>query len=87
MKINRCLNKKSKRKYKPLRENTYKGLTNGVKNERKKSSNPRDFKRYKRATKKQKGIIIDEITTLTGYNRTYASYLLNRYDRVIRVSL
>lgn len=42
-------------------------------------------KRYKKATKKQKGIILDEFTALTGYNRTYASYLLNSYEKVIKL--
>lgn len=41
-------------------------------------------KRYKRATKKQKGIILDEFTALTGYNRTYASYLLKNCEKVIK---
>ncbi len=42
-------------------------------------------KRYKRATKKQKGIILDEFTALTGYNRTYASYLLSNCEKVIKL--
>jgi len=32
--------------------------------------------RYQRATKKQKRIMLDEFTALTGYHRTYASWLL-----------
>ncbi|WP_297212437.1 MULTISPECIES: hypothetical protein [Thermodesulfovibrio] len=39
-------------------------------------------KRYKRATKKQKGIILDEFTALTEYNRTYASYLLSNCEKL-----
>ncbi len=32
--------------------------------------------RYQKASKKQKGIMLDEFTALAGYNRSYASYLL-----------
>ncbi len=32
--------------------------------------------RYNKATKKQKGIMLDEFTAITGYNRSYASWLL-----------
>ncbi|MFW6149843.1 MAG: integrase catalytic domain-containing protein [Atribacterota bacterium] len=32
--------------------------------------------RYNRATKKEKGIILDEFTALTGYNRSYSSWIL-----------
>ncbi|MEJ5226930.1 hypothetical protein [Thermodesulfovibrio sp.] len=42
-------------------------------------------KRYKRATKRQKGIILDEFTALTEYNRTYSSYLLSKCEKVIKV--
>ncbi|NSW80543.1 MAG: transposase, partial [Chthonomonadetes bacterium] len=35
-------------------------------------------KRYRRASKKQKGQLLDEVTALTGYHRAYACYLLNR---------
>lgn len=31
-------------------------------------------KRYKKASKKQKGIILDELIALTGYNRSYACF-------------
>lgn len=43
-------------------------------------------KRYQRATKKQKGIILDEFIALSSYNRSYASYLLNNHGRQIRVN-
>ncbi|MEW6081436.1 MAG: hypothetical protein AB1576_06640 [Bacillota bacterium] len=33
-------------------------------------------KKYRRASKKEKGDILDSLVTLTGYNRAYASYLL-----------
>lgn len=42
--------------------------------------------RHRRATKKQKGIILDEFTALTGYNRSYASYLLNSHGKEVRVN-
>lgn len=42
--------------------------------------------RHRRAAKKQKGIILDEFTTLTGYNRSYASYLLNSHGKKVRVN-
>lgn len=32
--------------------------------------------RYNRATKKRKGLILDEFCALTGYNRSYASWIL-----------
>jgi len=40
----------------------------------------------KKATKKQKGIILDEFTALTGYNRAYASYLLITHGKTIKVA-
>jgi len=33
---------------------------------------------YKRATKKQKGKILDTLTILTGYNRSYAARVCER---------
>ena len=41
--------------------------------------------RYQKASKKQKGIILDEFTQLTGYTRCYASYLLGRHGKRIRI--
>lgn len=43
-------------------------------------------KRYKRASKNEKGIILNEFLSLTGYHRTYASWLLSNHGRNIRVS-
>lgn len=41
-------------------------------------------KRYDRLSKKQKGLVLDQFTTLTGYNRSYASRILNlREGKVI----
>ena len=42
--------------------------------------------RYQKASKKQKGIILDEFTQLTGYTRCYASYLLGRHGKRVRIS-
>jgi len=41
--------------------------------------------RYRRARKKEKGRILDELVTLTGYNRWYAVGLLRGHGRLIRV--
>lgn len=38
-------------------------------------------KRYKEASKKWKGRILDEFVQLTGYTRCYASYVLRTWDR------
>lgn len=42
--------------------------------------------RYQRASKKQKGVILDEFVALTGYNHCYASYLLRNHGRKVRVN-
>ena len=42
--------------------------------------------RYQKATKKQKGIMLNEFIELTGYTRCYASYVLRNHGRQIRVS-
>jgi hypothetical protein len=39
--------------------------------------------RYQRASKKQKGIILDEFMELTGYDRCYASYLLKNHGKKV----
>lgn len=41
--------------------------------------------RYQKASKKQKGVILDEFTELTGYTRCYASYLLGRHGKRVRI--
>lgn len=38
-------------------------------------------KRYKEASKKEKGRILDEFVQLTGYTRCYASYVLRTWNR------
>ena len=41
-------------------------------------------KRYSKATKKKKGIMLDEFCATTGYNRSYASWILKiKKDRVL----
>ncbi|MGC8872797.1 MAG: transposase, partial [Caldimicrobium sp.] len=43
-------------------------------------------KRYQKASKKEKSEILDEFTNITGYNRSYASYLLNRHGKIIYIA-
>jgi len=40
---------------------------------------------YHKSTKKQKGVILDELKKLTGYSRKYISYLLNIAKKTIRI--
>ena len=40
---------------------------------------------YKRATKKQKGEILDTLTELSGYNRSYAARVLQQRARYVVV--
>lgn len=42
--------------------------------------------RYRKAPKKQKGMILDEFIELTGYNRCYARRLLRNHGRRVRVT-
>lgn len=42
--------------------------------------------RYKKASKKEKKVILNEFIELTGYNRSYASYLLRSHGKRIRIS-
>ena len=41
--------------------------------------------RYQKSSKKEKGKILDEFVESTGYRRCYASLLLNRHGRAVRV--
>lgn len=43
-------------------------------------------RRYQKSSKHEKGIILSEFLRLTGYHRTYASYLLSNQGRLRRVS-
>lgn len=43
-------------------------------------------RRYQKANKKHKGLILNEFTALTGYNRSYASYLLNNHGKTVKIS-
>jgi hypothetical protein len=36
-------------------------------------------KRYQKATKKEKGTILEEYTQMTGYNRCYAAFLVLQF--------
>ncbi len=38
-------------------------------------------KRYRKARKKHKGLILDEFTEVTGYNRAYATHVLNNWGK------
>jgi hypothetical protein len=42
-------------------------------------------KRYQKASKKEKGRILDEFVAITGYNRSYASYLLSKHGKKFRI--
>jgi len=42
--------------------------------------------RYQKARKKEKGVILDEFTKLTGYGRRYASYVLRCHGRKVRIN-
>lgn len=37
--------------------------------------------RYQKASKKHKGLMLDEYVALTGYNRSYASYVLRNWEK------
>ena len=41
--------------------------------------------RYRKASKKEKGRMLDELIELTGYGRCYGAYLLRRYGKRIRL--
>ena len=41
--------------------------------------------RYRKATKKEKGGMLDELIALTGYNRRYAMELLRGHGKVIKL--
>lgn len=40
-------------------------------------------KRYQKTSKKQKGVILGEFVALTGYNRSYAGYVLRNFGRKV----
>lgn len=42
--------------------------------------------RYQGARKKEKGVILDEFTKLTGYGRRYASYVLRCHGKKVRIN-
>jgi hypothetical protein len=42
--------------------------------------------RYQKSGKREKGVILDEFTELTCYTRCYASYLLGRHGKRVRIS-
>lgn len=42
--------------------------------------------RYQKARKKEKGVILNEFTKLTGYGRRYASYVLRSHGKKVRIN-
>jgi hypothetical protein len=42
--------------------------------------------RYQKARKREKGVILDEFTKLTGYGRRYASYVLRSHGKKVRIN-
>jgi hypothetical protein len=42
--------------------------------------------RYQKARKKEKSVILDEFTKLTGYGRRYASYVLRNHGKKVRIN-
>jgi len=42
--------------------------------------------RYQKARKKDKGIMLNEFTALTGYTRSYATYILRAHCRKVRIA-
>jgi hypothetical protein len=42
--------------------------------------------RYQKARKKEKGVILDEFTKLTGYGRRYAAYVLRCHGKKVRIN-
>ncbi|GEM_PF-4765908 len=53
-------------------------------NDERKSVTREISKRYQKSTKKEKGLMLNEFTALTGYNRNYASY---QFSKVVHVML
>lgn len=51
--------------------------------ERKKAVTREVAKRYQGASKKQRGAMLGGVATLTGYHRTYASWLLKNFGRKV----
>jgi hypothetical protein len=42
--------------------------------------------RYQKARKKEKGVVLEEFTKLTGYGRRYASYVLGGHSKKVRIN-
>jgi len=53
----------------------------------KKSITRETSSRYQKSFKKEKGVILDEFTALTGYNRCYASYILRNWGKKLFIKL
>jgi hypothetical protein len=62
------------------------GGTNEVNDEREKSVTRVIASRYQNSNKKEKGKILKEFIELTGYTRSYASYLLGSHGKRLRIT-
>ena len=55
----------------------------GLTMDEKRSVTRETARRYQKASKKQKGPMLDEFTALTGYNRSYASHVLTNWGKKV----
>jgi len=58
----------------------------GLTSKERRSATKVTAQRYQKATKKQKGVILEEFAALTGYDRCYAAYLLRTHGKNIYVN-
>jgi len=59
----------------------------GLTMEEKRKLTKMDAIRYEKAKKKEKGLILDNLTYHTGYNRCYAGYLLRQWGKKIKLKI
>jgi hypothetical protein len=58
----------------------------GLTSKERRSATKVTAQRYQKATKKQKGVILEEFAALTGYDRCYAAYILRTHGKKIYVN-
>lgn len=58
----------------------------GLTSKERRSATKVTAQRYQKATKKQKGVILEEFAALTGYDRCYAAYLLRTHGKKVYVN-